>query len=128
MLVYLRVGFTGGLVVVDTDAVQLEVTVPMIGTGGVDPMLITDHLPELRENKREREKQFKLYIAFIFTEIPNTGQHTATPQQQQNKGNLLLQPTTLRPGKLPNITYKCSPKISFTKLQGKDYTLKVACK
>ena len=32
--------FTAGLVVVDADAVQLQVTVSMVGTCGVDPVFI----------------------------------------------------------------------------------------
>lgn len=38
---------TCGLIVVDIDPLQLEVTVPMIGPSGVDAVLITDDLPEL---------------------------------------------------------------------------------
>lgn len=41
------------LIVVNTDPVQLQVTVSMIGTGGVDPVFIADHLPELRIGDRD---------------------------------------------------------------------------
>lgn len=40
---------TCGLIVIDTDPVQLQITVAMVGPGGIDAMLITDHLPELRK-------------------------------------------------------------------------------
>lgn len=40
---------TCGLIVIDTDPVQLQITVSMVGPGGIDAMLITDHLPELRK-------------------------------------------------------------------------------
>lgn len=38
---------TCGLVVVDIDSFQLEVTIPMIGPGGVNAVFITDNFPEL---------------------------------------------------------------------------------
>ena len=39
---------TAGLVVVDVDSLQLEVAVSMIGSSGVNTMLIRDNLPELQ--------------------------------------------------------------------------------
>jgi len=36
-----------GLVVVDVDALELEVRVPRVAARGVDPVLVADHLPEL---------------------------------------------------------------------------------
>ena len=39
---------TCGLIVVYVDPLQLQVTVPVICARGVDAMLITDHLPELK--------------------------------------------------------------------------------
>lgn len=39
---------TRGLVVVDADALQLEVRVPHIVAAGVYPVLVTDDLPELQ--------------------------------------------------------------------------------
>ena len=41
------VSLTSGLVVVDVDPLQLEVGVAMVGSGGVDSVLVRDHLPEL---------------------------------------------------------------------------------
>merc|ERR1719324_2075618 len=38
---------TRGLVVVDVDALQLQVRVPVVGARGVDAMLVRDDLPEL---------------------------------------------------------------------------------
>ena len=38
---------TGGLIVVDVDALQLQVRVAVVGTGGVNAVLVGDHLPEL---------------------------------------------------------------------------------
>lgn len=46
-------GPTGGLVVVDIDALELEIAVAMVRAGGVDAMLVRDHLPKLRAEKRE---------------------------------------------------------------------------
>lgn len=43
---------TRGFIVVNTDAVQLQVTVSMIASGGVNAVLVTDHLPELSETKK----------------------------------------------------------------------------
>jgi hypothetical protein len=37
----------GGLVVVDVDALQLQVGVAMVGARGVDAVLVGDNLPEL---------------------------------------------------------------------------------
>lgn len=42
---------TGGLIVVNTDAVQLQITVTMVSSSGVNPMFITNHFPELWETK-----------------------------------------------------------------------------
>ena len=42
---------TAGLVVVDVDSLQLEVAVSMIGSSGVNTMLIRDYLPELQTFK-----------------------------------------------------------------------------
>jgi hypothetical protein len=36
-----------GLIVVDVDALELEVRVPRVAARGVDPVLVADHLPEL---------------------------------------------------------------------------------
>lgn len=43
------VTLTCGLIVIDTDPVQLQITVSMVGPGGIDAMLVADHLPELRK-------------------------------------------------------------------------------
>lgn len=45
---------TGGLIVVDTDAFQLQVRVPHIVAAGVYAMLVTDDLPELCEDGRKK--------------------------------------------------------------------------
>merc|ERR1712070_1297380 len=42
-----HVAAAGGLVVVDVDALELEVGVAVVGSGWVDAVLIGDHLPEL---------------------------------------------------------------------------------
>ena len=42
--------FTCGLIIVNVDPLQLEIRVSMIGAGGVDSVLVRNHLPEL-ENK-----------------------------------------------------------------------------
>lgn len=44
----------GGLIVVDTDAFQLQVRVPHIVAAGVYAMLVTDDLPELCEDGRKK--------------------------------------------------------------------------
>ena len=41
---------TAGLVVVHVDPLQLEVGVSMVGSGGVDAVLVRDDLPELRRH------------------------------------------------------------------------------
>lgn len=43
--------FTWCLIVVDIYPLQLQVTVTLVTTGGIDAMLITYHLPELRWDK-----------------------------------------------------------------------------
>merc|ERR1712057_26935 len=45
-----HVAAAGGLVVVHVDALQLEVGVTVVGTGGVNTVLIGDNLPELGTN------------------------------------------------------------------------------
>jgi hypothetical protein len=42
---------TSGLIVVNVNALQLKVRVAMVGTSGVDAVLIGDDLPELHKNK-----------------------------------------------------------------------------
>lgn len=39
---------TCGLIVIDADSVQLQIAVAVVGTGGINAVLITDHLPELK--------------------------------------------------------------------------------
>ena len=41
-----------GLVEVDVDALQLEVAVSMVGAGGINTVLVRDHLPELQAGTR----------------------------------------------------------------------------
>merc|ERR1711998_56556 len=45
-----HVAAAGGLVVVHVDALQLEVGVTVVGSGGVDTVLVGDNLPELGTN------------------------------------------------------------------------------
>lgn len=45
----LDVTLTCGLIVIDADPVQLQIAVSVVGPGGIDAVLITDHLPELRK-------------------------------------------------------------------------------
>mmetsp|Transcript_417 Transcript_417/g.994 ORF Transcript_417/g.994 Transcript_417/m.994 type:complete len:410 (+) Transcript_417:376-1605(+) len=45
-----HVATTGGFVVVDVDSLQLKIGVSMVGTGGVNTVLIGDDLPELGTN------------------------------------------------------------------------------
>lgn len=40
---------TCGLIVVDIDPLQLQVTVAMVCASGVDAMFVTDHLPKLEQ-------------------------------------------------------------------------------
>ena len=42
---------TAGLVVVHVDALQLQVTVTLVGAGGVDTVLVRDNLPELNRKR-----------------------------------------------------------------------------
>ena len=42
---------TCGFVVVDVDALELEIRIAVVGTRGVDTMLVRNHLPELGERK-----------------------------------------------------------------------------
>lgn len=46
-----RMQLTCGLIVVDTDPVQLQVTVSMVSACGVNAVLIADHFPELQKTK-----------------------------------------------------------------------------
>ena len=39
---------TCGLIVVDVDPLQLEVRIPVVGSGRVDAVLVRDHFPELK--------------------------------------------------------------------------------
>ena len=50
---------TCGLIVVDVDSLQLEVRVTMVGTGGVNTVLVRDYLPKL-----EKKKEFK-FISWL---------------------------------------------------------------
>ena len=57
-----------GLVVVDVDPLQLEVRVSMVGTSGVDAVLIGDDLPELRRHSLglcQRKQQVFYYFYYI---------------------------------------------------------------
>ena len=46
---------TCGLIVVDVDSLQLKVGVTMVGTGGVNAMLVWDNLPELKNRQNNIE-------------------------------------------------------------------------
>ena len=41
--------FTCGLIVVDIDALELQIGVAVVGAGRVDTVLVRDHLPELKK-------------------------------------------------------------------------------
>jgi len=45
-----HIATTGGLVEVDVDALQLQVRVALVGTGGVHAVFVADDLPELGTN------------------------------------------------------------------------------
>ena len=45
---------TCGFIVVDVDSLQLEVRVTMVGTGGVNTVLVRDHLPKLERKRKEQ--------------------------------------------------------------------------
>ena len=45
-----NVSSTGGLVVVDVDSLELEVRITVVGTSGVNTVLVGDDLPELGAN------------------------------------------------------------------------------
>lgn len=51
---------TRGLVVVDADPVQLQITVSMVGPCGVDAVLVTDHFPELQKQNGRRHMTVSL--------------------------------------------------------------------
>lgn len=44
----LKEQLTCGLVVVDTDPVQLQVAVSVVSSCGINAMLVADHFPELQ--------------------------------------------------------------------------------
>lgn len=46
--------FTWCLIVVDINPLQLQLTVTLVTTGGIDAMFITYHLPELRLDKHNQ--------------------------------------------------------------------------
>lgn len=48
---------TCGLVVIDADPVELQVAVSMVGPGGVDAVLVANHLPELRKTGVEGKQR-----------------------------------------------------------------------
>lgn len=48
---------TRGLVVINADPVELQVAVSMVGPGGVDAVLIANHLPELRKTGVEGKQK-----------------------------------------------------------------------
>ncbi len=47
---------TRGFIVVNIDAIQLQVIVSMVAASGVNTVFITNHFPELRENKKQTKK------------------------------------------------------------------------
>lgn len=50
---------TCGLIVIDTNPVQLQIAVAMVGPSGIDAMLIADNLPELRQMGVEGKEKTK---------------------------------------------------------------------
>lgn len=51
---------TCGLIVVDADPVQLQITVSMVGPRGVNAVLVTDHFPELQTQNGRRHMTLSL--------------------------------------------------------------------
>lgn len=47
----LKEQLTCGLVIVDADPVQLQVTVSMVSSCGINAVLVADHFPELQTTK-----------------------------------------------------------------------------
>ncbi len=57
---------TCGLVIVDTDPVQLQVTVSVVSPCGIDAVLIADHFPELqRQNEKYHSYLQKVRIYLL---------------------------------------------------------------
>lgn len=54
------------LVVVDVYPLQLQVTVTLVTTGGIDAMLIAYDLPELRRDKKKKKKRFVQTYSNVF--------------------------------------------------------------
>lgn len=48
---------TGGLVVVHVDTLQLEVAISVVRAGGINAMLVADHLPELQGTRALAESR-----------------------------------------------------------------------
>ena len=48
-MIYRQCYFTCGLIVVDIDALELQIGVAVVGAGRVDTVLVRDHLPELKK-------------------------------------------------------------------------------
>ena len=68
---------TGGLVVVDIDPLELEVGVSVVGSGGVDTVLVGDDLPELGSD---------LVTALAGLEVDNLS-HGSEDKSEDKTGN-----------------------------------------
>lgn len=67
---------TGGLVVVDADALQLQVRVPHIVATGVYSVLITDDLPEL-QGKRGQQGPWQAWPQSLQQPLGESGEPEA---------------------------------------------------
>ena len=61
---------SGGLVVVDVDPLELEVRVSMVGTSGVNTVLIGDDLPELRRHSVSMTERYNWCV--VLFKLPPT--------------------------------------------------------
>ena len=53
---------TCGLIVIDIDALELQIGVAVVGAGRVDTVLVRDHLPELKWEIDDIEYRFSKYL------------------------------------------------------------------
>lgn len=67
-----KTGLTGGLVVVDADALQLQVRVPHIVATGVYAVFIADHFPELQGNRASVAAQARQALSLHQPQSPGT--------------------------------------------------------
>lgn len=94
-----QTSLTGSLVVVHVDTLQLEVAISVVRAGGINAMLVADHLPELQGTRALAESRRPVRSKAAPPRMGAAGPspHPTPPLSPKRPGDGSLGPRTVRP-------------------------------